>query len=94
MESWEKNKDREDMNLGDEEEFGWVVVVPVAELVGKDGFDFGRRGLIDEGIKDDDVLALGMRTGRIIALWKGVSEKEKTYPWKTEEVSVTVRAAF
>ena len=46
------------MELGGEEELGWVVEVPVSEFVCEDGFDFGGRGLGDEGVEDDDVFAL------------------------------------
>lgn len=42
MESGEEDEDGENVELRDEEEFGGVVVVPVAELVGEDCFDFGR----------------------------------------------------
>lgn len=46
------------MELRNEEKFGRVEVVPVTELMGEDGFDFLGLRLLDQGVKDDNVLAL------------------------------------
>lgn len=54
----EERKNGEDVRLGDEEEFGWVREIPVAELVSKDCFDLFGFALCDERVEDDDVLAL------------------------------------
>ena len=35
-----------------------MVVVPVAEFMGEDSFNFLRPGLLDQGVKDDNVFAL------------------------------------
>ena len=40
-------------------------VIPVTKLMGEDGFDFLRLRLLDQGVKDDDVLTLPE-----IELWK------------------------
>ena len=46
------------MELGDEEHLGGVHEVPVAKFVREDSFNLGGRGLGDESVEDDDVLAL------------------------------------
>jgi hypothetical protein len=72
----EESEDREDVDLRNDEELGWVHVVPVAKFVSwrsirtdengqkrktvltKDGFYFFGLALLDQGIEDDDMLAL------------------------------------
>lgn len=57
----ERGKEREDgkdVDLGDEEEFGGMHMEPVAEFVSEDGFDVIGFAFFDEGVEDNDVLAL------------------------------------
>ena len=46
------------MELRNEEQLCRVVVVPVAKLMGENGFDFIGLGLLDQGVEDDNVFAL------------------------------------
>ena len=57
----ERGKEREDgkdVDLGDEEEFGGMHVEPVAKFVSEDGFDVIGFTFFDEGVENNDVLAL------------------------------------
>jgi len=46
------------VELRSEEKFCRVEVVPVTQFMGEDSFDFLGLKLLDQGVKDDDVLAL------------------------------------
>ena len=46
------------MELRNQEKFCRVEVVPVAQFMGEDSFDFIGLRLLDQGVKDDNVFAL------------------------------------
>jgi len=84
-----EREDAKDVDLGNAQKLCGVHVVPVTELVRKDGFDLVGFALLDERVKDDDVFALGALS---VMDWDGTGWR--TYPWETEKVGVAVRAAF
>jgi len=57
-ESREECEDGKKVELRDEEKFRGVKVVPVTKFMGNDSFDFLGLRLLDQGVKDDNVLAL------------------------------------
>jgi hypothetical protein len=57
-ESREECKDGKEVELRNEEKFCRVEVVPVTKFMGEDSFDFLGLRLLDQGVKDDNVLAL------------------------------------
>lgn len=83
-----EREDGEDVELGDAEELGGVHVIPVTELVCEDGFDFVGFALFDEGIEDDDVLALKRKKRRVSVMrWEW---NTGTHPREAEKVGVAV----
>lgn len=57
----EQCEDGEDVDLRDDHLLQGVVVVPVSEFVRKNCFNLFGLGLLDEGVKDDNVLTLKTR---------------------------------
>jgi hypothetical protein len=53
------------VELRDREKLGRVQRVPVAQFVRKDGLDLGGRRRLNERVKDDNVLGLGMTSIRV-----------------------------
>lgn len=85
-----EREDGKDVDLGDAKQLGGVHVEPVAELVCEDCLDLVGFAFLDEGIKDDNVLALS--TEGVSARSGG--RESGTDPWETEKVGVAVRATF
>ena len=54
----EERKDSKEVELRNEEKFCRVEVVPVTKFMGENSFNFLWLRLLDQGVKDDNVLAL------------------------------------
>lgn len=58
QERWEERKDGEDVKLRDTHKLCRVHVIPMPQLVCKNGLHLLRLALFDECVEDDDVLTL------------------------------------
>lgn len=63
QEGREEREDGEHVELRHGEHLGGVEVVPVAQLVRKDGLDLVGLALLDQRVEDDDVFALWRTLG-------------------------------
>ena len=67
--------------------------VPVHELMCQDSFNFVRLAFLNQGVKDDDVLALRPNSVSVICA-SSSSDRNVAYPRKAKEVCVRVRRAL
>jgi hypothetical protein len=56
--SREESEDGEEVELGHEKKFRRVKVIPVPKLMGENSLNFLGLGLLNQGVKDDNVFAL------------------------------------
>ena len=66
-----------------------MMVVPVTKFMGKNGFNFFRLCLLNEGVEYNNMFTLYVELDN-----HKIRKGSSTHPWKTKEVSIAVRAAL